>query len=102
MQIYGDIVEYLPAMNATATELTTVNEIFITVRDYQKAAKLATDPVCNGQSSLCRNHLKHCNLFANFLLRLGTRDDLQPAVHIRKTVWRCFLCDICIESGKIY
>ncbi|KAK3747382.1 hypothetical protein QZH41_002637 [Actinostola sp. cb2023] len=98
-----DVVAYLPTINASATELRTVNEILRQSEDIRKRLNLDEIVVVLDQAlyaKACEVAWKNRELYRNIIFRLGTFHTICNVMSIiGKRFQDAGLRDICIESG---
>ena len=100
-----DIVEYLPTINAPATEMNTVYEIINQSELIRKELSLQTMVVVMDQALYAKAveiTWKHKQNFSNILLRMGTFHTICNALSILgKRFGDAGLKDICLEAGLV-
>jgi len=84
VQVTPDVIEYLPTINAPATELTTVFEILNQSEEIRKKLDLSSIVVVMDQTHYAKGRpvFKHC--FANW----NISHDLRGIGYPGETIWR--------------
>lgn len=105
LSVSEDVVEYLPTINAPATEMNTVYEIINQSELIRKELCLKTMVVVMDQALYAKAveiTWKHKQQFCNILLRMGTFHTICNALSILgKRFGDAGLKDICLEAGLV-
>lgn len=105
LHVSEDIVEYLPTINAPATEMNTVYEIIKQSEVIRKELCLQTIVVVMDQALYAKAMeiiWKHQQNFPNILLRMGTFHTICNSLSILgKRFGDAGLKDICLEAGLV-
>ena len=105
MTAMQDVIEYLPTINAPATQMTTVSEILNQSEKIRKSLHLQDIVVVMDQALYAKASeiaWKQKDAYANIILRLGTFHTICNVLSIiGKRFQDAGLRDLCIESGII-